>query len=208
MQFSSDSVLSVAWECFLWPFLALSSHYLHPIPDSSLHTRIRMIAFYGFSISHYFSLPINSAHCHQMSLKTFSGYISLARWHPIQTVWHSNFCICDTYLPMFLAMTPQHKLFASSHFYCRVLTHLGLPYLLSASLCPPPTVTYWALQNCSGTTSPKKPLVTVLGLPDSYLNSYHTLCEIVLFILFSCLYYKSLLPPHLDHISFIIGIMS
>lgn len=164
MQFCSDSVLSVAWECFLGPFLAVSSHYLRPIPDSFLHTRIRMIAFYGFSISHYFSLPTNSAHCHQMSLKTFSGGICLVRLHPIQTVWHSNFCICDSYLPMFLAMTSQHKLFASSHFYCRVLTHLD-------SLIFYPILSARCQQLLTGTTSPKQPLVTVLGLPDSYLNS-------------------------------------
>lgn len=208
MQFCSDSVLSVAWECFLGPFLAVSSHYLRPIPDSFLHTRIRMIAFYGFSISHYFSLPTNSAHCHQMSLKTFSGGICLVRLHPIQTVWHSNFCICDSYLPMFLAMTSQHKLFASSHFYCRVLTHLGLPYLLSNSLCPLPTITYWdhlsqaAFSDCFRLTWF---LSQLLAYTISVIS---TLYEILLFILFSCLCYESLLPPHLDRVSFIIGMMS
>lgn len=34
VELSSDSLLSVAWECFLWPFLALSCHCHVPIPDS------------------------------------------------------------------------------------------------------------------------------------------------------------------------------
>lgn len=120
------------------------------------HIRTGTIAALWFSMSHYFSLPINSAHRCQVSLKTFRGYIGLARLNPIYIFWHFKI----VHILIRLAFI----------FY---LWHLDMNCLLGISiseswltwdspifcplLCPLPAITHWKFQNCSGTTFPKKP---------------------------------------------------
>lgn len=74
----------------------------------------QMIAFSWFSISHHFSLPINSAHHREISLKTFSGYIWVARWSSVWIFWHSECCTGELCFPTFLPLISWHKLFSSS----------------------------------------------------------------------------------------------
>lgn len=112
-----------------------------PPPHSCLlplHTRTRIIAFSWFSNSHYFSLPIDPAHRHQISLKTCSGFVWLARLNLVQIFWRSNFCIYEFSLPSFeLWHLNRNCLLVARAYLCQSPDSLGTPLSLTQSSLSP-----------------------------------------------------------------------